>query len=299
MSALQKNLSSAPPPGKEKGIFDLSDWGVVSITGPDASDYLNRMSTVAIKKMDASRVEHGAFLTGRGLVVGLGYLQKTSDGYHFIVSPGQAAKVAEHLEQFHFAENLTVADVSSRWAIFAVLHGDFPESTVPLRVHSESGYEYWLDDSRSGLFWVKMKREGSEEFLRKFPRLERAKFERMRIEAAVPQVGAEVSDHDIILEANFDRAVARNKGCYPGQEVVERIFTYGSVNRKLMPVTFSFDQVPLLPIDLTAEGKPAGRLMSIAPGDGERVGLAYIQKAFWDRREPFMAAGGTVTIRIP
>lgn len=294
------------------GVFDLTDWGVVEISGPHAADYLNRMSTVAVKKITPAEIHHGAFLTGRGLVVSLGFLQQCDrEQFHFIASAGQAPRAAEHLEQFHFQENLTVADVSREWAVFgwwkapAAILPEGVKNPGPLQVVTSAwqgiSLSSWRDDARASLTWVKMKRTEAPKFLAALAGqgtslLGRRLFEFFRIGAGVPAVGTEISEREIILEAGFDRAVARNKGCYPGQEVVERIFTYGSVNRKLCSVDIrSHDHWPQLPWDLSVEGKLAGYLASLAqdPRDERRaVGLAYINKSAWEWRESFTTLPG-------
>jgi len=266
------------------GRFDLSSWGAVSIQGPDAADYLNRMSTVALKNFGVGQVAHGAFLTGRGLVVGLGMLERVAtDAFHFWCSAGQAEKVAAHLEQFHFAEKLTVQDISAEYRLVGFWREEpfagIAEMRTSVGKWNDVSMTAWREDVRPSFIWGKIKRS------EKLPDvwLPQSDYDFLRIAAGIPQVGAEVSDHEIVLETSFDRAVARNKGCYPGQEVVERIFTYGSVNRKLVRVEWS-GTVPALPAEVKVDGKPAGKWVSAAatPGKTEAgVGLSYIQKAFW------------------
>lgn len=279
------------------GRFDLSDWGGVCIQGPDAADYLNRMSTVALKNLAAGNVAHGAFLTGRGLVVGLGMLERAaSDTFYFWCSPGQAEKVATHLEQFHFAEKLEVRDVSAEFRLVGFWREE-PWPGIPSLQATPGQWRNvsmtaWREDVRPSLIWGKIKR--SETLPAEW--LPPSAYEYLRIAAGIPQVGVEITEHEIVLEAGFDRAVARNKGCYPGQEVVERIFTYGSVNRKLMRLAWE-GAVPALPTDIRIDGKIAGRWVSAArhPGKGDSgVGLGFIQKAFWDYGENADAGSATL-----
>jgi len=72
----------------EGGCFDLTDWNLIEMKGPDTTDFLSRMSTVNFRDFNSSFVQHGAFLTGRGLVVSMGMLQQTPNAYHFLISPG-------------------------------------------------------------------------------------------------------------------------------------------------------------------------------------------------------------------
>ena len=290
---MQEGLEKFP------GLFYLSDWGHVEILGPDSADFLNRMSTVNIKTVTPSKMAHGALLTGRGHVLALGFLQmRDAQAYEWILSPGQNQKAAEHLEKFHFQERLTVSDVSRSSGLFGIWNPAW-NAREPLGVFSFGGGTCWRDDSRTSLYWLNTPTKAVPSELKNFGPLEKSLWEYLRIEKAVPQVGVEISENEIILETNFDRSVARNKGCYPGQEVVERIFTYGSVNKKLLPVEFETSKVEL-PQPLSFQNTPAGSLVSavsIPTSPEKSIGLAYIQRNFWESQEFLTQSGVRVRLR--
>jgi folate-binding protein YgfZ len=288
------------------GLFDLSHWGFVAIEGPDAADYLHRMTTWDVKKAQSGTVYHGAFLTGRGNPIAMGFFERL-DTEKFLLTfpPGQAAVAAEHAEKFHFAERLTVTDRSNEWGLFGLWNPEdsvctelgFGKNADPMRIQSG----IFRDDSRPSLFWVRIKRDDATSF---FDRM-RAQyvdllgyrlFEYFRIEAAVPQVGVELGEKEIVLEGNFDRAVARDKGCYPGQEVVERIFTYGQVNKKLLSVKVeTLSSFPELPIAI--EGGSIVALAESPESQHHAVGLAYVNKQFWNSEQLKVAIPG-VSVRL-
>jgi folate-binding protein YgfZ len=58
-------------------------------------------------------------------------------------------------------------------------------------------------------------------------------YEMLRIEAGIPRYGIDITDDNLILETGLTHAVSFNKGCYLGQEVVERIRSRGHVNKAL------------------------------------------------------------------
>ena len=59
--------------------------------------------------------------------------------------------------------------------------------------------------------------------------------ETARIEAGFPRLGPDINEHIVPPEANLEGiAFSLSKGCYPGQEVVARMDTYGSVKRRLV-----------------------------------------------------------------
>ena len=58
-------------------------------------------------------------------------------------------------------------------------------------------------------------------------------YEIIRIEAGIPRYGIDITEDNLILETGLNHAVSFNKGCYLGQEVVERIRSRGHVNKNL------------------------------------------------------------------
>lgn len=295
------------------GLFDLSHWSLVQISGPDARDYLQRMSTAPMLKLSAGNVCHGAFLTGRGTVVTLGFFAVFSDKYVYAVPPPQGSMALEHIEKFHFAEKFETREMPEEmlWGIAGRAVEKLGIPTEPLSIFATQLNEVsawgWRDDVMKDFCWVVTPRNEAKaigEWAKQnaLEWLGYRTFERLRIQAGIPEVGSEVSEKDIILETGFDRAVARNKGCYPGQEVVERIFTYGQVNRKLMPVVLKTESsFPALPFTAMEDGKTVASVVSLSedPQDAKRaVGLAYVHKNFLSKPDDFRAESFPVVFRL-
>ena len=69
--------------------------------------------------------------------------------------------------------------------------------------------------------------------------------EALRMEAGLPKAGSDLNEEIVPPEANLEgKAFSLNKGCYPGQEVVARMDTYGNVRRKFVGL-FLMD--PIIP----------------------------------------------------
>ena len=293
---------------RQGGLFDLTDLGVVQLQGKDAQDYLQRMTTVQFKTLGQNQLVHGAFLNGRAGVIALGVFRKVDDQtFHFIVSQEKKDRVLEHIEQFHFGEQFVVSDLTSQFSVFGLwLNSEiqvksfgFEKLVNPLDAccigSDQSSLAAWKDVRRPQLFWVVVETRQAISFIKKgleygLKQLGRRLFEFFRLEAGVPWAGDELRETDIILEGGFDEAVARNKGCYPGQEVVERIFTYGQVNRKLQRVTLTGEIPPVLklPILFFSQGKEVGTLVSCSNNplvEKTGTGLMYVRKEFWSKRD--------------
>ena len=88
--------------------------------------------------------------------------------------------------------------------------------------------------------------------------------ESLRILEGIPAYSVDITAKDLPQETNQVRALHFNKGCYLGQEIVERIHSRGNVHRTFTGFILADDK-PTPGTPLLAEGKPVGEITSIAP----------------------------------
>jgi len=100
-----------------------------------------------------------------------------------------------------------------------------------------------------------------------------------RTEAGIPWPGYEITDEYLPAETRqLDRAVSFQKGCYLGQEVVERMRSRHVVARLLCGFSMENEEIPMVPSTLTAsDGAVAGTLTSACRSisSGKIIGLGY------------------------
>ena len=125
----------------------------------------------------------------------------------------------------------------------------------------------------------------------------------LRIAAGIPRYGADIRERDLPQETEQERALSFVKGCYVGQEIVERIRSRGQVRRKFA----GFDVQGALPGPATkiqADGKDVGEITSAASlpwvsGD-RRVALGYIRREVATPGKLLDAGGSPATVaRLP
>ncbi len=88
-------------------------------------------------------------------------------------------------------------------------------------------------------------------------------FDVLRIESGVPWYGHDVGPDTIALEAPYERAISFRKGCYLGQEVMERVTARGHVNRKLVGLEATDRKVPATGARLFAGDRDVGWITSV------------------------------------
>src|SRR5664280_1829344 len=101
----------------------------------------------------------------------------------------------------------------------------------------------------------------------------------VRIENGRPRYGEDIRETSLPQETQQMHAVSFNKGCYLGQEIVERIRAQGRVNRKLMRVVLEGSEVPASGAKTMIEGAEAEVTSAVlSPASGEVVALAYVRQ---------------------
>ena len=117
----------------------------------------------------------------------------------------------------------------------------------------------------------------------------------LRLEAGIPWYGSDFDEHQIPQEAGIESThISFTKGCYTGQEIVERVRSRGHVNRRLAGLVFSSAEVPkpgtaIFAVTGSADGTAAekepleaGHVTSAAfsPLLGKAIGMAYLRREY-------------------
>jgi folate-binding protein YgfZ len=108
-------------------------------------------------------------------------------------------------------------------------------------------------------------------------------FETARIEAGIPRFGADMDETNIPLECGIaSRAIVYNKGCYIGQEVINRIHSVGHVNKELraLRLATNWETLPQRGDKLFHAGKEVGYVTSVvkSPTLSANIALGYVRR---------------------
>jgi aminomethyltransferase len=122
--------------------------------------------------------------------------------------------------------------------------------------------------------------------------------ELLRIAAGIPRYGQDIRERDLPQETSQDRALHFSKGCYVGQEIVERIRSRGAVHRKFAGFEVE-GSLPVPGIKVQADGKDVGEITSAASipaKSGERrLAIGYIRREF-NCGKQVQAGGAQLTV---
>ncbi len=291
------------------GMLDLSFRSRICLTGGDRVRFLHGQVTNDIKRLKPGEGCYAALVTAKGRMESDLNVFALENELLLDFEPGLLEAVTGRLEKFIVADDVQVVDVAPHYGLLSVQgpcsarvlaeFGLFPELppeafNLGKVVHSGFGEVYLMNQARLGTagFDVFIPSGALEGLAGKLVSATRAcggrpcgwaAFERARIEAGIPRFGADMDSSNLPQECGIEaRAVCYTKGCYIGQEVLNRLHTMGHVNRSLCRLELPAN-LPVLPLkgDLLFHGaQEAGYITSVGGQRGAETipGLGYVRR---------------------
>jgi folate-binding protein YgfZ len=305
-------------------IYDLGWRAKISLSGKDRVRWLNGMITNNVRDLVTGHGLYAFLLNPQGRILGDMYAYNRGETLLLDTDQSQADKLAELLKRYIIMDKVELANVSDHLTAIGVSGPqsrellrragfDLPElaplqladtiwqgilltlvhgvSAGPGADHRES-YEIWVAPENANSVWQALMEAharpvGSEAL------------ELYRIASGIPSYGQDIRERDLPQETEQTRALHFAKGCYIGQEIVERIRSRGNVHRKF--TGFVIDGPPPPPgTKLQLEGKDIGEITSVASlptTNGERVvALGYIRREAAAPGNVLQAGEGRATV---
>ncbi len=259
----------------------------VSVNGPDAAAYLNRMVSNEVEALAVGESCEALLLTPKARVVAtLVVVRRGQDDFLLLTEPDGGERLLRELLRARFAAKCTIQPEEHRSVVVL--------GAVEERVSNRD--RLGVRNSDYGLPAVELLDADPPEAAARIPAEE---LERLRILARTPRLGRELDDRVMPAEAGLEeRAISFTKGCYPGQEPVARLHYRGHPNRGLRVLAVEGPELPAYDAELTLEGKIVGRVTSAAP-DPEHgvVALAYVRREV--PAEAVLDLGGRRAAQVP
>lgn len=225
----------------------MNRWQCISMEGVDAQDFLQRVTTAWAKKMQAGQAAKALLLTGTAKVIAPFFLLCVSQNDFFLlVEEILAQALFDGLEALHFAEKFTMQKRPGEARLYK-------KNSAQKNIAGAETFLIPFPTENSFLCWGKVDDS--------FELLTEEEFLEARIENKIPAYKKEYTEESNALDVGLLPWVQRGKGCYPGQEVVERSLNVGHPARALVQLT---SIAPWVDGDeLFIEGKKVGNLSSV------------------------------------
>jgi len=242
------------------GVLDLSFRSRICLTGADRVRYLHGQVTNDIKKLGVGQGCYVAIVTTKGKMESDANVFVLQDEVLLDMEPGLTARISQRLEKFIVADDVQIVDVAPHYGLLTVQGPKAEEAVRALGVFNEVPTKQFesvkVSDGMLGeIYLIRHARLNTTGFDLFVPNnalgavadklVAAAKaiggracgwqaFDTARIEAGIPRFGVDMDETNLPLEAGLEkRAVSYSKGCYIGQEVINRVHSIGHVNKEL------------------------------------------------------------------
>ena len=269
------------------GLFDIDHMGQITVSGPDALPYLQSVMTADVARFALGEANYSLMCYADGTVVDDVFIYRLPDRYFVAVNASNNAKDTRWLEHHVGERDVAVRNVSEETYMLA-LQGPRAEailqplteadlSSLPRRhvietrvagaaglvgrtgYTGEDGFELYLDAAQAAPVWDALLAAGEPEGL--IPAGLAAR-DTLRLEAALPLYGQEISAEITPIQARLGWAVSFEKGPFVGREALLKERLEGPA-RRLVGLRMTEGGVARhgYPI-LSREGKPIGVVTS-------------------------------------
>ena len=289
------------------GLIDLSHRGLLQLTGADRVSFLQGMVSNDVQALQPGEGQYATVLNQQGKVLADARVLCSENSLYLDVWEIIKDKIAEHLNRYLVADEVEIADRTDEYGIISlqgphaepclrtlVGQADLPGRLAEHRMLNTDGAQvcvvrasstgemgYDLIIPRSHLKTIAQRlTEAAKRFSGAW--VGEKAHNILRVEAGIPRYGVDFTEDNLLLEVGLDQAVSFTKGCYLGQEVVERIRSRGHVNKKLVGLILE-GREPASRGDALFSDKQVGSITSSvhSPALGKPVALGYVYKDYW------------------
>lgn len=263
------------------GIYDLSSRAKIQLMGTDRVRWLNGMVTNNVRDL---AVDHGVYaflLNPQGRILGDLYAYNRGNSICLDIDQTQVEKVLEIFDHYIIMDDVMVENISGKLTAIGVSGPksldvlraaglEIPElqplelrdlqwKQIPVTLvrgerEKREPWEIWLSPENAAQLWDALVQSGATA-------VGDAAIELYRIALGIPRYGQDIRERDLPQETEQMRALNFSKGCYVGQEIVERIRSRGAVHRTFAGFTFE-SGLPAPGTKIQVDGKDVGEITS-------------------------------------
>ncbi len=269
-------------------VFPAVHRAIARASGEDRVSFLQGMLTNDIRRLQPGQGLSAAFLTDSGKVVSDMRVYCDAAGFDLDCLAWRLQRLCDGLEKFIIADDVEIERLDMRAALVCLEGPDCasvtgavfgaavdvpPQGVATARFDDQDVTLHGVSDCggagvlvvgplplRQSLMQACRDAGAQPAGLRTLDVL--------RVEAGIPWVGIDMGEDTLLMEMGVPEMISRTKGCYLGQEVVERVSARGQVNRTLtaFAIDADGDHLPRAGLEVQTEaGVTVGQITSCVP----------------------------------
>ncbi len=279
-------------------LFDRSDRGLLIVTGRDRETWLNNLVTNTVTTLSEGAGIYAFAVNIKGRILFDLNVLCLPDMLWLDLDQSAVAVAAAHFDRHLFTEDVHIENASGQYArlgcsgrgvatvarelgvtdfgVLAML-GSVPLAEGARLMRHDfagmTGFEMIVPRGQAAAWWDRLAQLGAR------PTGYRT-LDVLRIEAGIPWLGRDLDDQVLPLETGqTDRAVSFRKGCYLGQEIIERMRARDVLARRLVPLRMADGSGVAVPAPLVRDDVEVGRITSLVPHPTKPhwPGLGYLK----------------------
>ena len=283
------------------GVYHLANRAKIALTGGDRTRWLNGMVTNNVRDLAVGHGVYAFLLNPQGHILADLYAFNRGESILLDTEESQEPKLLSTFDRYIIMDDVEVADQSKHLTALGIAGPNSrktlesagltfpalePLQLVDIQWQGQSvtvvctdnpaieGYEIWLAPESVESVLQSLTTLGSQ-------LVGPEALELLRVASGIPHYGRDIRERDLPQETEQQRALHFSKGCYVGQEIVERIRSRGAVHRKFTGF-YVEGPLPEPGAKIQSDGKEIGEITSVATlpaADGmRRVALGYIRR---------------------
>jgi hypothetical protein len=269
-------------------VIPLPSFGVITVTGEEASNFLQNLLTNDVKQLDTANSQLTAMCNPKGRLLALFTLIKTPDAYQLVLPKSQCAFLTQRLQMFKLRSKVEIIDHSEGLQVCGLLGDSPPSSAIALPSTSHALLITTTDQMASEL--ASLMEHG-------WQLASEASWHIDEINAGIPYILPESRELFTAQQLNLDLVggVSFRKGCYPGQEVVARLHYLGEPKRRLFHAVANTNSLPAVGETVNDnEGAVIGHIVRAIHGPDQNLFLQLSLKLEGANHDLFLNDGTAI-----
>ena len=282
------------------GAFALPWRSQINVTGKDRVRWLHNMVTNNVRDLALNRGNYNFVLNAQGRILGDIYIYNRGESLVLETDSRQVETLLAIMKRFIIMDKVEMVPTGPSMVALGICGPQSGKAlsaagidapgmaplemkdlgidgvSVTLIAGSEKKpgwFEIWLDQTHAQDWWNKLVTTGAQP-------VGAEALEMWRVLRGIPNYGQDIRERDLPQETGQTDALNFTKGCYIGQEIVERIRSRGHVHRQFTGFEFA-GALPALPT-AEADRRAPAELTSVArvsTATGEKhIGLGYVRR---------------------